>query len=115
MAITDISDTDVNQRVSVIAKVVSASSKEITKEDKTLLIQNCQIADAYGRCRIILWQKHMIQDESYKISNVLSILVLIMAPNIFLLGYATFDQVTNIGDVTDEVYDEDRLCDLKEK
>ena len=49
VAVTDINDLAVNQRVSVVAKVVSVSSfKEVTKDDRTLTMQNCQIANANG-------------------------------------------------------------------
>ena len=45
VAIAEINDLAVNQRVSVVAKVVSVSTpKEITKDDKTLSMQklpNC--------------------------------------------------------------------------
>ena len=114
VAITDISDIAVSQRVSVIAKVVSVSSpKEITKDDRTLSMQNCQIADVYGHCRIVLWQEHinkLIEDESYQISNV-SVCSYNGSKYLSASGHAAFEKVTDIGDVKDDVYGEDSQCD----
>ena len=58
VAVTNISGLAINQRVTIVAKVVSvSSSKEITKDDKTVSMQNCQISDTYGHCRGVLWQE----------------------------------------------------------
>ena len=44
--------------MTVVAKVINLSSpKEITKDDKTVSMQNCQIADTYGHCKVVLWQE----------------------------------------------------------
>ena len=56
VAIADINDIAVNQRVSVVVKVISVSSpKEISKDDRTLSMQNCQITlawkNGYAECR----------------------------------------------------------------
>ena len=73
VAVTDISDLPVNQRVTVVAKLINISSpKEITKDDKTHSMQNCQIAVAYGHCRVVLWQEHLIdfaEGECYQINT----------------------------------------------
>ena len=55
-----VSDLNANERVAVVAKVARLSSpKEITKDDKTVSMQNCQIADTYGHCKIVLWQERL--------------------------------------------------------
>ena len=36
-------------------------------------MQNCQIADAYSHCQIVVWEEHvnkLTEDQSYQISNV---------------------------------------------
>ena len=54
MAITDISDIAVNQRVSVIAKVVSVSfPKEITKDSVCLFLKKLPRMTELFRCRTV--------------------------------------------------------------
>ena len=79
VAVTDISDLPVNQRVTVVAKLINTPSpQEITMDDKTHSMQNCQIAVAYGHCRVVLWQEHLIEfaeGECYEIKHCNSIFI----------------------------------------
>ena len=118
VAVTDISDLAVNQRVTVVAKIISVSSpKEITKDDKTLKMQNCQIADAYGHCRVVLWEQHLsklAEGESYQISNV-AVCSYNGSKYLSASGFhTTFEQVHDIGDVTDDVFDEENPVNRSE-
>ena len=118
VAVTDINDLAVNQRVTVVAKVISVSSpKEISKDDKILSMQDCQIADAYGHCRVVLWEEHLnklAEGECYQISNVA---VCSYNGSKYLSSgsyHATFEQVNDIGDVTDDVFDEENPVNRSE-
>jgi hypothetical protein len=64
-----------NQHVSVVAKVMRVDSPEIitTKADQRIITkQECCIADASNKCRLVLWEedvKRVIVGKSYKFSN----------------------------------------------
>ena len=77
-------------------------------------MQNCQIADAYSHCRIVLWEEHvnkLTEDQSYQISNV-SVCSYNGSKYLSASGFhVAFEQITDIGDVTDDVYDEENPND----
>ena len=55
--LSDIKDISVNEKASVATKVIKGSSpKDVKKDDRTLTMKNCYIADQLNNCHIALWQ-----------------------------------------------------------
>ena len=64
--ISEVEKVDVNQQVSVVAKVLSvkAPTSVVAKSGRVLVMQECTVGDASGTVRIVLWGS-----ESKKLEN----------------------------------------------